>query len=376
MSSGPTRCVDYFTKLGYTNHSEQYFNQLFAEAIAAGRPDSDSIEETVTRVSPIYSEQDVKAQFLTDLKFAHFVLERPEVAAQANRTQSVPVRARLADQIVVQRHEILRTRLIPPDEDDGSDDYGEHLQGISSRSAIKLNRKTITQPEEAHEELRRMRDEEWDLHSWESMKITLASLSDTVHYVVVGSHHITLDGMSFSVLFLDLEAAYTDKPLPPLSVKLGKEKGDRIKQFAWRCRSTIFHVFQSVLQAQLFQYMPDMEGLCIGMADANRLDHRFMGTIGFLLNLLPLYFSRSPNGTEHPPLGRIYPSISIFVDYRQIVQDRSTFGSCRLGEERWLNAATGYGVGLGVIENPNESYVKLLEHCCSGIDLMVEELVL
>ncbi|KAI0424987.1 hypothetical protein F5Y09DRAFT_347142 [Xylaria sp. FL1042] len=685
--------ADYFTKLGYTNISEQDFHQLFAEAIAAGRPGSDSIEEIVTGVSPIYSDQDVKAQFLTDLKFAHFVLERPEVAAQANRTQSVPVRVRLADaapedvediikdslmirlkrtlqlgedetvndsvslveqgidslmavevrtwfikeldvdmpvlkilaggtirdlvsdaasrlpqvganippshddmlataspgaetdsshsklpsssssdiatasssledispppesktlsfdesivasreseeikeqlsygqarfwfmqnlladpksfnmavmfqllgplrvdaferavQIVVQRHEILRTRLVQADEGDDLDDCDEPLQGISSKSAINLTRKRITRAEEAHEELRRMRDEEWDLHSWESMKITLVSLSDTVHYVVVGSHHITLDGMSFSVLFVDLEAAYSGKPLPPLSptsqyrafaskqrrdyesgamresieafrraipsdvkplpllpfatvskrqpvyqyelteakVKLDKEEGDRIKQFARKCRSTTFHVFMSVLQAQLFQYIPEMDGLCIGMADANRLDHRFMGTMGFLLNLLPLYFSRSPKGTRasHVVQGtrdKVYaalqhsqlpfdvllqelsiprsaehtPLFQVFVDYRQIVQERSTFGECRLGEERWLNAATGYDIRLEVTENPNgevllamnlqsclysqkstemllESYVKLLGQYCSGADVMVEELAL
>lgn len=89
--------ADYFTRLGYTNIAEQDLHQLFAEAIAAGRPDSTAVSEIVTGASPIFADQDVKAQFLTDLKFAHFVLERLSTSTQASRVQTIPVRIRLAD---------------------------------------------------------------------------------------------------------------------------------------------------------------------------------------------------------------------------------------------------------------------------------------
>ncbi|KAI0867220.1 hypothetical protein GGS24DRAFT_486284 [Hypoxylon argillaceum] len=120
------------------------------------------------------------------------------------------------------------------------------------------------------------------------------------------------------------------------------------------------------------------------MADANRLDHRFMGTMGFLLNLLPLYFHRSLKGTRASHVvqstrDKVYsalqhsklpfdvllqelnvprsmdhtPLFQVFNDYRQIVQERGTFGECRLGEEHWLNASTGYDIRLEVTENPN-----------------------
>ncbi|RHZ43317.1 uncharacterized protein CDV56_101073, partial [Aspergillus thermomutatus] len=649
--------ADYFTRLGYTNIAEQDLHQLFAEAIAAGRPDSTAISEIVTGVSPIFADQDVKAQFLTDLKFGHFVLERPRTSTQASKTQTVPVRIRLANaqdvfqageiikeafiarlkrtlqippeesvnenvslveqgvdslmavevrtwflrelgvdmpvlkvlaggniqdlvhdaiqrlppggahlpgidngvsnpdsedsgtnalssdhessqigqttpastptygsddrvpaskqlltdasvsnlqgldspteitaplsfgqnrlwflqhyledkktfnmavmfqltgalriddlsralQVVAQRHEILRTRIVPYDDDDNDSD-GTPRQGILSHPVIHLERKSVTQ-DEIEGELQRMHDHEWDLHSWQAIKIRLLSVSQTLHYVLIGAHHITLDGWSFSMFFVDLEAAYSGKPLSPLpatsqyrsfaaqqhndyengrmqrsidfnrktipghlqpiplfsfakvstrpstmryslhevQAQLEPARSDRIKQLARQCQSTTFHVYLATLQLQIFRLLPNLMDFCIGLADANCLDPKFMGTIGFLLNLLPIHFRRSPDGTrfrevvqatrdkvygilEHsqlpfdvllnelniPRSADHTPLFQVFVDYRQIVQDRVMFGECKVGEERWCNARTGYDLRLEVTENPNgETLLRL-----------------
>lgn len=347
-------------------------------------------------------------------------------------------------QVVAERHEILRTRIVPHDDDDDDND-GTPLQGILSHPVIKLERKFVTQ-DEVDGELHRMHDHEWDLHSWEAIKVRLLSVSATLHYVLIGAHHITLDGLSFSVFFVDLEAAYSGKALSPLPMTsqyrffgaqqrehyesgrmqrsidfhrksiprdlqpmplfpfskvstrppmfryslheahawLDPTRSDRIKQLARRCQSTTFHVYLAALQTQVFRLLPNLTDFCIGIADANRLDPKFMGTMGFLLNLLPLHFRRFADGAqfrevvqasrnkvyavlEHsqlpfdvllnelsiPRSATYTPLFQVFVDYRQIVQDRATFGECKVGEERWCNAKTGYDLRLEVTENPN-----------------------
>lgn len=89
--------ADYFTRLGYRNIAETDLHQLFAETIIAGRPGTDTVSEIVTGVSPIYADQDVQAQFKTDLKFVHFVLDRPGAATVQNNAASAPVRTLLLE---------------------------------------------------------------------------------------------------------------------------------------------------------------------------------------------------------------------------------------------------------------------------------------
>lgn len=61
-----------------------------------------------------------------------------------------------------------------------------------------------------------------------------------------------------------------------------------------RHKITTFHFFLAVLKVFLFRHL-DTDDLVIGVADANRADASVTGTVGFLLNLLPLRF-RSAKG--------------------------------------------------------------------------------
>lgn len=56
-----------------------------------------------------------------------------------------------------------------------------------------------------------------------------------------------------------------------------------------RHKITTFHFFLAVLKVFLFRHL-DTDDLVIGVADANRADATVTGTVGFLLNLLPLRF--------------------------------------------------------------------------------------
>ena len=279
-------------------------------------------------------------------------------------------------------------------------------------------------------------------------------LSDTVHYIIVGSHHITLDGFSFSNLFTDLEGAYSGRYLSPLPAKsqyrafatqqrkdyeagqmntaieyyrrtisndlkpiplfsfattstrqtldayslheakvtLNPALASRIKALGRKCRATAFHVYLAAFQAFLFRLLPEMDDLFIGIADANRTDKKFLGSLGFFLNLLPLKFEKgSLGGTkvsgalndarnkaytalEHSKLpfdvllnelnisrsGSHTPIFQVFVDYRQVVQERKSFGDCETGDERWLNAKTGYDLSLEITDNPGDESLLVL----------------
>lgn len=70
-----------------------------------------------------------------------------------------------------------------------------------------------------------------------------------------------------------------------------------IRQIKVQCRlhkMTTFHFFLGVLRTFLFRHL-DVDDLVIGIADANRTDNALDGTLGFMLNLLPLRFKNDMN---------------------------------------------------------------------------------
>ncbi|KAK7973541.1 Acyl transferase/acyl hydrolase/lysophospholipase [Apiospora saccharicola] len=117
-----------------------------------------------------------------------------------------------AVQQVADRHEILRTRLL-------WNDQGDSLQGISDKPSLVLSKQAILSETDAEEELERTQMEAWDLTGRKAVKISLLSVSDEAHFLIIGMHHAILDGSSVGVLLQDLEAAYQSKRLPPLAVE-------------------------------------------------------------------------------------------------------------------------------------------------------------
>lgn len=116
-----------------------------------------------------------------------------------------------AIQRVGDRHEAMRTRYFWSGEN-----QDVPTQGILARSLVKLESRRITQKAEAQMELEVMRDHVWDLNDWEAMRFVLLSLSDTEHWLIIGNHHITLDGLGIQIFLADLEKAYLGMRLPEL----------------------------------------------------------------------------------------------------------------------------------------------------------------
>ncbi|KAI0102477.1 putative equisetin synthetase [Nemania sp. FL0031] len=388
---------------------------------------------------------------------------------------------------VAQRHDALRTRFFWS----GEGNKRTPMQGILSESPIHLEHVKLNSEADAKEELRKMHDYVWDLNSWEAARMVLLTVNENVHYFMVSGHHISWDGYSFTVLFVDLDAAYCGRPLPHLgpecqypaftlwqreTYEAGAMKKaiedyyrpmidphakaiplfpfaksptrplldhfeqfeakatlqpslvSKLKQVSRKNSATMFHLYLAALQALVFCLLPSENDFYLGVADANRIDKKFMGSLGFFLNLLPVRFDRSQAGTKisdiikdtrnkaykalensfvpwnvllHelkiPRTNTEAPIFQLFVDYRQIARDRAQWCGCNLSDEDWLNARNGYDLTLGITDNPTgesllslrfqkklysehstnvflRSYVTVLESFASGIDLEVSEL--
>ncbi|CAG8958684.1 hypothetical protein HYFRA_00011526 [Hymenoscyphus fraxineus] len=348
-----------------------------------------------------------------------------------------------AVEAIGKRHEILRTRFFYSIE--GND--RTPMQGIRQTSATRLSTKRLASEAEADLELQRIHDKEWDLSSGDTVNISLLSLNDQTHFLLIGMHHIFLDGYSFSIYFKDLEAAYRKHTLPSLAaesqyryfatqqrqlyenggldniinhyrkelstqpkpiellpfaktvtrevvnysqheatVHIDASLAAKIRQLARQNRSTSFHVYLSAVQALLFKLLPETSDIWIGIADANRGNKDTMNSVGFFLNLLPLHFrghdsSSTVDSTirtardiayealqysqlpfdvllrelQVPRSNAHTPIFQVFLDYRQVVQERANWGDCKIEDEKWRNAATGYDISLEITEKVNSS---------------------
>ncbi|KAE8132029.1 hypothetical protein BDV38DRAFT_297328 [Aspergillus pseudotamarii] len=251
---------------------------------------------------------------------------------------------------VVQRHEGLRTRYLWSDGDTSTP-----IQEVVDYPLLKLETKRINSEAEAAEELERLQRHEYNLEDGNSIRAMLLTLSDTVHYFLIGCHHISLDGQSMHVLLSELDSVYNGKTLPEItqasqnrsfsarqqrddqsgllrshidyfrtvirgdpgaielfplvdipkrrtldtyrhyrvSTRLGTVLASKVKAIARKLHSTNFHFYLTILQAMVFRMLPNTNEFFIGIADSNRVDKDSINTIGCLVNLLPLKFDRA-----------------------------------------------------------------------------------
>jgi hybrid polyketide synthase/nonribosomal peptide synthetase ACE1 len=356
---------------------------------------------------------------------------------------------------VAQRHEALRTRYFWSE--DGSK---TPMQGILSKALIRLETAAINSEAEADKELDAMRDHEWDLGDWVQLRLRLLSLSNTEHYLLMGTHHISMDGHSMNMLMFDINQAYSRPghkltPLPDASqarafgaqqlvahstgrlqpaldyyrkilqgvdlaqpvellsfarsqvrqplesydthaarISLEPAIATQMKQLARSHRSTSFHGYLTVLQALLFRLLPveTTDRMIIGIADANRLDSNFMGSIGNFLNVLPLLFNRSPSGQtfgqaveetrqkvygalEHSalpfdllldelnvPRSNTHPPVfQILMDYKLFTKEQSEmrWAGSKVGEHKWHPARGPYDIALEIVEDRDSTLLAI-----------------
>ncbi|KAF2193876.1 hypothetical protein K469DRAFT_744670 [Zopfia rhizophila CBS 207.26] len=114
----------------------------------------------------------------------------------------------LAVLAVGQRHEALRTCLF-------QDEHEQPMQGVLATSPLRLETKTYSSEAELQMETQMVRDNVYDIEHGRVMRIVLlsAATNGSPSYLVVGYHHINMDGISFQLLLNDLSQAYGHKPL-------------------------------------------------------------------------------------------------------------------------------------------------------------------
>lgn len=298
-------------------------------------------DSSIQRVLPMSFSQ-------TRFWFLKFYLEDQN---SFNVTTSIRLRGRLrindlaqAVATVGQRHETLRTRFF-------TDRNHLPMQAVLEWTTLRLERKEVTDADQISDEYTRLKNHIFDLGSGETMRIILLSLSPDLHHILLGYHHINMDGLSFEVFFSDLEKAYNAKlsannlplqypdfaarqrreyldgkwdselrywreefssnpsplPLLPLSTltsrpalrkyrsylashRVSPHVSARISETCRKMKVSSFHFYLTVYRTLIARYV-EIDDLCIGVADANRNDSDVQQSLGCYLNLLPLRFN-------------------------------------------------------------------------------------
>lgn len=250
-----------------------------------------------------------------------------------------------AVEAVAKRHESLRTGI----EMDG--------QGIAKQIVFvqpQLHLEAFELPEGRLAcTIRGLEEHKYDLENGKSVRIIVASTSSTEHHLLIGFHHINMDGISLQVLLSELDCAYRGGPLngsPLQFVDFSRRQQDALEKGEWDChlefwrnrladppaqlpilplpnaaklrcplveyrttevearlepftvkmvhercrqlRVTPFCFYLGVFRVLLAR-LANIKDFCIGIADANRLDGDMLDAVGMYLNLLPLRFRTS-----------------------------------------------------------------------------------
>lgn len=264
-----------------------------------------------------------------------------------------------AVRMVGQRHEALRTCFFV-------DDQQQPMQGVLAASTLSLERREFNNDHELEQEVTKLKEHVYDLEGGQTMRILLLSQSSPQssssyqsrhrHQILIGYHHINMDGISLQILLAELEKAYNHQPinsavlqypdftsrqrqeyskgkwnddivfwrkefpdfpptLPLLSLSEAKSRqaltryehhrvdfridstlAANIRDMCRKSKITPYHFYLATFEALLLRFS-DVSDLCIGVADGNRTESDMLDSIGFYLNLLPLRFKLNSDKT-------------------------------------------------------------------------------
>ncbi|KAL8704420.1 MAG: hypothetical protein Q9201_002411 [Fulgogasparrea decipioides] len=248
-------------------------------------------------------------------------------------------RFKKAFQTVAERHESLRTSF--------DSAANQPVQTVWKHSNVRIHSRSIDNETEVEKSCNAVHNHIYDLKKAETMRIELLSLSASAHYLILGYHHINMDGIALEVLVSEIEKAYNGTPLTsemiqyadfslrerqqyesgrwsselgfwrgefpellnpmpllpiskrssrPAAPNYGTVKAERkinaemsanIQQACRKFYATPYHFHLATLSVLLARYA-DVEEFCIGLGDANRKDPDVRESLGLYLNLLPL----------------------------------------------------------------------------------------
>ncbi|KAI9043017.1 uncharacterized protein KD926_004808 [Aspergillus affinis] len=250
-------------------------------------------------------------------------------------------RLRATVEQIGERHEILRTCYLHGNE-------GPY-QAILASSPLRLNVVHVDSEAEVRDMYLGLRQHVFDLESGDNIRMSLAITPKNQQFLLIAFHHICLDGLSFQLLIGELERAYMQQTLPPMSrqyadyaaaQRASYEAGQVSKDIAYwrqefttfpnpiplfpmtrvpartvltdhpredvrielpssimgavqslskRMRITPFGIFLAVLRIFLARLTQSTD-FCIGISDVHRIEEEDERLIGLVQNLLPLRF--------------------------------------------------------------------------------------
>ncbi|KAI0799232.1 hypothetical protein GGR55DRAFT_692856 [Xylaria sp. FL0064] len=243
---------------------------------------------------------------------------------------------------LVQRHESLRTRFFLEDSNPRRATLDTTQQVFLEIRHIKSESGVNAVAEELHDHI-------FDLESGETMRIVLLALSSDVHFLLITTHSLVMDGFSGVILMKELLQLYNNQPVSQdvlqypsharqqknyfsagrfdnelsfwknlysdipapipifrvsnvvsrsalysyenerLDLRIPKNSKRLIQSTCRRFKVTPFHFYLAVLRALLARFT-DQDDVSIGIGEANRLDENYMTSIGPYVNILPLRF--------------------------------------------------------------------------------------
>lgn len=251
---------------------------------------------------------------------------------------------------VMQHHECLRTCFFARHQDN------RPTQGLLPFPIRRFRHVENATDEDIVSELQLSRAKVWDIENGETLSLTVLSRTEKSHILVLAYHHIIFDATGMRRFMQDLNMAYNMRPLkssggtciqlakeesqkehsekllsnmqywrqefsslpepmPPLPMSKTTMRSDTrrvatchaegvideatVKASKTACQTlgiTPFQLHLAVVQV-LISRLLGTQDVCIGVADANRPSTRYMETVGFFLNLLPVCFHTPANST-------------------------------------------------------------------------------
>ncbi|PYH87967.1 acetyl-CoA synthetase-like protein, partial [Aspergillus ellipticus CBS 707.79] len=276
--------------------------------------------------------------FNVTLSYAVNGLLRPAEMADAFRT-------------VANRHESLRTAFFLD-----SQQSPQLHQGILAESQIEISIQSIDTADVVDESYMSIKDHIYDLQKGQTMKVAILSLTPSIHFLILGFHHLVFDGFSAQIFIKDLQSVYSSgEPLPPapnyrdyavvqrqsiqhdafresldfwktklanlpppiplfafarvpsrkpldsyqihtVQRKLGIPLTSKIKEVANKVGGTTsFFLYLTALRELVFR-LSGQQDICIGISDAGRSDKESLQVIGMFVNMIPLLFRTARPG--------------------------------------------------------------------------------
>ncbi|KAK2030524.1 PKS-NRPS hybrid [Colletotrichum zoysiae] len=337
------------TGSGYSELSAKPPNISISECLQQNKL-LENANSTVGRTAPISFAQ-------SRFWFLEQFLETP--ASALNITLSIDLQGpiqveklRKAVSLVGQRHEALRTRFSAK----GSEGV---VQEVLASSCLSLETHDINAESQAEDWHKGLAQHKYRLSKGENMRILLLRRSSNSFRLLIGYHHINMDGISLEVVLRELQLIYDSHRPPSIrdiiqypdfaeqqrrEYESGQWKDDlkfwkeefldqappvlpllplaktqvRLPLTSYSSNTADFHIDQTILATiqstcsrlkinqfhfhlavfyALLTRLLDVEDFCIGISSANRHSPQTMQSVGMYLNILPLLLKTQPNQT-------------------------------------------------------------------------------